>query len=348
MSLKTDYKDEILPSGQTERTYNIVDQNGTVVQSNVRLQKAYTPQQVGDNYGATVINEGNKIINQVSGENLLVNGGFDIWSNGDKITIAYVTADLCDGWSVRTATYGDSTFEKVISSSPTTSQHSLKVTKNRDARRIAITQYFDVDVSRYVGKTLTLSGYIKSSKTTSFQTNIFGNTGSTTCLANEWTYVVFSKTITNTTGTYIEFLSTSTTTMLFDIGDTVEFDSIKLEIGEVATPFVPKSYNTEQLDCNLYPLYTQVSNPNLLINGDFQVWQRGSSVVCGDAKSYGCDRWNNRNRTQTFSMVTNTSPAPVTYACRLTKHAISSNYTGMILQQDFESSSQYAGKDVTI
>ena len=84
MSLKTDYKDEILPSGQTERTYNIVDQNGTVVQSNVRLQKAYTPQQVGDNYGATVINEGNKIINQVSGENLLVNGGFDIWSNGGR------------------------------------------------------------------------------------------------------------------------------------------------------------------------------------------------------------------------------------------------------------------------
>ena len=76
MSLKTDYKDEILPSGQTERTYNIVDQNGTIVQSNVRLQKAYTPQQEGDNYGALDINKCNDAINQVSNPNLLINADF--------------------------------------------------------------------------------------------------------------------------------------------------------------------------------------------------------------------------------------------------------------------------------
>lgn len=35
----------------------------------------------------------------------------------------------------------------------------------------------------------------------------------------------------------------------------------------------------------------QLSNPNLLINGDFQVWQRGTSFVGADGGRYSADRW---------------------------------------------------------
>lgn len=38
---------------------------------------------------------------------------------------------------------------------------------------------------------------------------------------------------------------------------------------------------------------TQISNPNLLINGDFQVWQRGVSFGIIPTNSYTADRWNN-------------------------------------------------------
>lgn len=41
---------------------------------------------------------------------------------------------------------------------------------------------------------------------------------------------------------------------------------------------------------------SKLSNPNLLINGDFQVWQRGTEFVINDTtthNSYYCDRWNN-------------------------------------------------------
>ena len=35
----------------------------------------------------------------------------------------------------------------------------------------------------------------------------------------------------------------------------------------------------------------QLSNPNLLINGDFQVWQRGTSFSCSEGIQYTADRW---------------------------------------------------------
>lgn len=65
MALKTDFKDEILSSSQPYRTYNIVDNNGETLYSNVRISKAYTPQQEGDEFGAKQINETNKAINDM-------------------------------------------------------------------------------------------------------------------------------------------------------------------------------------------------------------------------------------------------------------------------------------------
>ena len=38
---------------------------------------------------------------------------------------------------------------------------------------------------------------------------------------------------------------------------------------------------------------TQISNPNLLINGDFQIWQRGISFGIIPSNTYVADRWNN-------------------------------------------------------
>ena len=64
MSLKENYKDEILQSGQL-RTYNMIDSNGGVLYSNIKLEKAYTPQQQGDNLSANDINAITKAINKI-------------------------------------------------------------------------------------------------------------------------------------------------------------------------------------------------------------------------------------------------------------------------------------------
>lgn len=65
MSLKTNYKDEMLKSGE-QRRYNLVDSNGSTLYSNVRLEKAYTPQVKGDKFSAKDINDTNKAINDIN------------------------------------------------------------------------------------------------------------------------------------------------------------------------------------------------------------------------------------------------------------------------------------------
>lgn len=64
--LKTDFKDEILQEGELHRVYNI-KRKGTdeVVESEIYLEKAYDPQQEGDEFGAKYINETNRLLNDI-------------------------------------------------------------------------------------------------------------------------------------------------------------------------------------------------------------------------------------------------------------------------------------------
>ena len=62
---------------------------------------------------------------------------------------------------------------------------------------------------------------------------------------------------------------------------------------------------------------------NQIINGDFRVWQRGTSVTQGPAlNGYGADRWgnvfNNSGNTLTYTRVTDHGFANHAYACRFT------------------------------
>lgn len=52
----------------------------------------------------------------------------------------------------------------------------------------------------------------------------------------------------------------------------------------------------------------QLSNPNLLINGDFQVWQRGTSFnISTSSRGYTADRWRVFNQANTTSIITKTT-----------------------------------------
>lgn len=100
MSLKTDYKDEILRDGE-DRRYNLVDENGRVVYSNIKLDKAYTPQQEGDEFNAKDVNNITKSVNQLADSvnqladpNLLIDGDFQINQDGKN---KYVVTD--GNWS---------------------------------------------------------------------------------------------------------------------------------------------------------------------------------------------------------------------------------------------------------
>lgn len=73
----------------------------------------------------------------------------------------------------------------------------------------------------------------------------------------------------------------------------------KLELGSVATPFVPRPYVEELQDCLMHNKDNEIvmpfSNPNLIIGGDFSTnpWQRGTNFAVLSAKSatYTADRF---------------------------------------------------------
>lgn len=90
------------------------------------------------------------------------------------------------------------------------------------------------------------------------------------------------------------------------------------------------------------------SNPNLLINGDFQVWQRGDRFT-GIGKIFTADRWFipfiNNDSGNKVEKVKNTSECPSMYAMRLTRQ----NTSGKIqIYQPIENYSMYEGKKLTI
>ena len=90
------------------------------------------------------------------------------------------------------------------------------------------------------------------------------------------------------------------------------------------------------------------SNPNLLINGDFQVWQRGDRFT-GIGKIFTADRWFipliNNDSGNKVEKVKNTSECPSMYAMRLTRQ----NTSGKVqIYQPIENYSMYEGKKLTI
>ncbi|MGE4213655.1 MAG: hypothetical protein AB7E42_02605 [Anaerotignaceae bacterium] len=87
------------------------------------------------------------------------------------------------------------------------------------------------------------------------------------------------------------------------------------------------------------------SNPNLLPNGDFQVWQRGT-VFTNVAGVYTADRWLNHISNSNVSRQVNTSPTPCEYSLLLEKQDGLYGYAR--ISQILESYSVFSGLPMTL
>ena len=98
--LRTDFKDEILQEGEEHRIYSI-KRKGTdeIVESDIYLEKAYTPLQEGNEFGAKEVNEIHGRLNGLAPQNLLVNGDFHCWQRGEVVNLARTTGGYtADMW----------------------------------------------------------------------------------------------------------------------------------------------------------------------------------------------------------------------------------------------------------
>jgi hypothetical protein len=224
----------------------------------------------------------------VSGKNILVNGGFDIWARGTTATFSSTYQYLADKWISYTDTGTVVASQIAVSSSdglPTGVKYAMRMNRtvgsNAD-RTIAI--YVIEGATAYIGKTLTLSYYIRygSGSTSSLFSNISTRTYrfgpqydgvNQTLSANSFNSTTFTKvtqqiaitsnTLTNAGDLFeieIGFNQLAGTNTYFDIA------AVQLEVGSAATPFARNAPTValENISCMKY--YQPLFLPNLDFN----------------------------------------------------------------------------------
>lgn len=249
-------------------------------------------------------------------KNLLVNGNFDIWNSGTTFT---GTNDIltADRWRYHCAA-GGSVF-KGTTSGILGKTYPLAMTKTVSTPYQFIAQALP-SAAYLSGKTVTVSCKVYCTDgLTKVALGITGNEGinssvvQTTPSWNEsevfnignGVLKTISKTITLPTfGNDFYTLS-----VYIGIGDaittelgTVYIREVQLEVGNKATPFEYRPYDLEILLCGEpykplargYKPFSMVSRKgikNILINGMFNIWQRGTSLTGVMNNQFLADRW---------------------------------------------------------
>lgn len=210
-------------------------------------------------------------VEQLSNPNLFKNGNLNIWSTGTYFVNpnAWYTLDM---WKQNAdLSSGTISIEKT--------DNGMKITISEDAvsnQHYLLSTIQDFDYS--LNSDLVASIKFKQSKANML--NFYGKVSND--IIGE--YQILTQTLT-------EIKANSY--FWFDIVKTgeVEIEYIKLEQGNVATKNNVTTLDMDYAQC--YPYHKNISQPNLLINGDFQVWQRGEVFTTTEngLMLYSADRW---------------------------------------------------------
>lgn len=247
--------------------------------------------------------------------NLLINADFKINSLGKA---SYTSAGyVMDKWEA----YGTSAFGSVG-----VSADYISVTAPSTSDTYIIQS--KIKATNLVGKKLTLSLCDSSD-------NIYSVSG---VLPSDGSQV--STTLSTNGSAYFnnQLDGTLRVVIIANATKTISIKWVKLETNDHSTPFIPKSYKEEILDTSDNVGYA----PNLLINGDFQVWQRGTTFNAPSG-AYTADRWKVIN-----AVDTNVSVVRSGRAFRIQEYSAvggTNSYTSAI--QVIEDFSAYIGKTLT-
>lgn len=175
-----------------------------------------------------------------SNPNLLINGDFQIWQMGTSFNASGYTADRWFGTNANLTEKSDS---------------GIKITHNSTVTDTWWVRQYIENTDNLVGQKITISAKVKKSR--DFSCNI------RSCFPTEinvqvpysegnWVTVSITLTVAKQTSGYasVGFVSDGT----LQNGDILEIAWVKLELGNVATPFIPRPYAEELALCQRFTL----------------------------------------------------------------------------------------------
>ena len=178
-------------------------------------------------------------------KNMVINGGFDVWQRGTSTTaFSSSTGYIADRFKITSVALAGRSTDVPSSES---FKYSIKIDQNTTADPWILQGIEGMD--KFIGKTVTLSYWIKPSITTTLRDDYLKTAHGTHAIsANVWqkltnTFVVPAGT-TDGEFLYIQFPANTVATYYIT--------GLQLELGSVATDFEQRSYGEELALCQRY------------------------------------------------------------------------------------------------
>lgn len=245
-----------------------VDGSGSGLDADLFKGKTIIPIENGGT-GKSTIQEVNNAF-EWSNPNLLINGDFQVWQRGDSFNAAGYTADRWKNVQVNTAVTKIKHLQEGLCS-----KFAIKLTKTKDnGGNIYLHQALEDYKTILKGKTLTVSFWAIGVGGFSgyFGVQIGNTNGTGFNLTNKWTKYQYTVKGVDTSeetdirrrGVFFYSLASNQP----QTGQGLAIAEVKLEYGEIATPFVPRTYQEELALCQRYyynPIYLAKGYPYLAV-----------------------------------------------------------------------------------
>jgi Carbohydrate binding domain. len=190
-----------------------------------------------------------------SNPNLLINGDFQVWQRGTSFTSGAVEIYTADRWKLR---YANGTAAKVDSGLPLF-PNALRYTNIGTGENYNVIHQTIEGFEKLAGQMLTISFYARGVSGRQVAVHIGSTKVATITLTSQWTkYTATTSSATFGDGFY-RGLAFNTYDLNYAINDWYELAGVKLELGAVATPFVPRPYGEELALCQWYGINTGAS-----------------------------------------------------------------------------------------
>lgn len=190
-----------------------------------------------------------------SNPNLLINGGFDEWSRGTIFEATATNTYTCDRWATSLQSGTVNIYQNINDGTlPFSSRYYLGL--ERTGALLKQIRYIIENGGHLLSKKQVTLSYWAKAHSNAFTSGVrIGATESDTVqITTTWQKFTHTLTVVETSGNLPIYLLRDTS------GESAYIANVKLELGSVATPFVPRPYGEELALCQRYYLkYTALT-----------------------------------------------------------------------------------------